>query len=264
MLSYVAMGLRAIKSAIPKRIKKAIKSGFGFARNFDHASQLEIGQFGKFSVAYRVGTADEAVLSDSFDSDIFFRGLPEYRPEENHIIVDVGAHIGTFSMLAASHVPRGRVYAIEACKNTFNYLWVNVAINKLCNLDTSHLALSGHQGVTTLYYDEGNWGHSIVKKFSSKGESVATDTLDNFVRQKRITRCHLIKFNCEGAEFPILLASSPETLARFELMLILYHCDLATGHTYKELVNLLETNGFKTDVRNQAEQRGWIVARRLR
>jgi len=91
---------------------------------------------------------------------------------------------------------------------------------------------------------------------------VTTDTLANFMERNGITECHFAKFNCEGAEFPILLASPRATLTRFETMLVLYHCDLATGHNHNELVQHLKASGFETTVRNQSEQRGWIIATR--
>lgn len=250
-----------VKSLVPKPIKRAIKSRFGF-QSSDGSSQLKIDRFGPFDMAYRVGTVDEAVLTDSFENDIFFRGVPEYRPLATDIILDVGAHIGTFAVLAAAQAPQGKVYAVEACKDTFNYLRINVALNGLTNVQTSHLALSDREGKTTLHYDDGNWGHSIVKKLSRHGEIVTTDTLANFMHQNGIEKCDFAKFNCEGAEFPILLASSPETIARFKMMLVLYHCDLATGHSYQELLRHFDVSGFDTTLRNQSDQRGWIIATR--
>jgi FkbM family methyltransferase len=54
--------------------------------------------------------------------------------------------------LAASKVPHGTVYAIEACEDTFNFLRINTALNGIRNLSTYHLALSDSQGACTLHY----------------------------------------------------------------------------------------------------------------
>ena len=224
--------------------------------------RLEIGRFGRFEVAYRKGTADEEVIGHSFDRDIFFVGAPEYRPEPNHVILDVGAHIGTFSLLAASRVPQGKIYAVEASHETFNYLWVNIALNRAANIDASHLALSDKKGTAVLHYDEGNWGHTIMKALSPHGEEVATDSLASFMQAKGIERLDFIKFNCEGAEFPILLAAPPEVLQRIRMMLVLYHCDLVDKSSLEALLARLHESGFKTSLRNQDANRGWIVADR--
>jgi FkbM family methyltransferase len=226
----------------------------------DRGSRLKIRSFGKFQVAYREKTADEAVLGHSFDHDIFFTGVPDYQPAETDVILDVGAHIGTFAMLAASRVSRGAVYAIEACEDTFNYLRINAALNRLENLSTFHLALSDRRGTCLLYYDYGNWGHSMVNQLSNRSEAVECCTLQQFFDENHIGTCSFIKFNCEGAEFPILLSSPTSLLRRVGKMLVLYHCDLWTKNTPEELLTHLGASGFKCTVTNRTEKRGWIIA----
>jgi hypothetical protein len=75
-----------------------------------------------------------------------------------------------------------------------------------------------------------------------------------------IERDTFIKFNCEGAEFPIILKSSSECLQRFDYQLILYHCDLWKKNTEIDLIKHLESSGFNCDIRNRSKYRGWIVA----
>lgn len=163
-------------------------------------------------------------------------------------------------MLAASKAPRGAVYAIEACGDTFNYLRINAALNRLENLSTFHLALSDRPGKCTLYYDCGNWGHSIVSQLSNRSEVVECCTLQQFFDDNHIGKCSFIKFNCEGAEFPILLSSPANLLARVEKMLVLYHSDLWTNNSPEELLSHLEAGGFDCIVTNRTEKRGWIIA----
>jgi hypothetical protein len=142
---------------------------------------LDISSFGGFEIAYRRATTDEDVISQSLDHDIYFAGVPVYRPAKDHVIIDAVAHIGTFSLLAASKVPKGHVYAIEASRETFNLLRINVALNQAFNIDLSHLALSDKPGTSTLYHDTGHWGHTTVKPIGGYGEIVATDSLANFL-----------------------------------------------------------------------------------
>jgi FkbM family methyltransferase len=225
------------------------------------SSILKIASFGGFAVAYRQGTADESVLEESFDQDIFFSGVPEYQPRDTDVVIDVGAHIGAFALLAASKVPHGTVYAIEACEDTFNFLRINTALNGIRNLSTYHLALSDRRGTCTLYYGgTGNWSYSVVHQWSDRGEEVKCCTLQQFFEETGIRRCNFIKFNCEGAEFPILLASPADLLRRVQMMLVLYHCDLWTTNPLDDLISHLEASGFECKIRYQTESRGWIVA----
>ena len=70
------------------------------------------------------------------------------------------------------------------------------------------------------------------------------------------------KFNCEGAEFPILMSADQLTLSKFDKMLVLYHCDLVSGASERVLHEKLQHCGFRTSTRNQTEDRGWMIATR--
>ena len=224
--------------------------------------QLEIGKFGDFEIAYRAGTADEKVIQQAIEENLFFKGIPECRPASNHVVVDIGAHIGMFSLQAAQKSPQGRVFAIECSRESFNYLRLNVALNKMSNIEVSRLALSDTTGEIRLFHADGNWGHSIMKPLSSSGESVPADTLVNFFQTKQIDHCDLIKFNCEGAEFPILMSSPVELLRRVDLLLIQYHTELRGVYTVEQLARHLESAGFKTREHLTFGHGGWMVAYR--
>jgi FkbM family methyltransferase len=227
-------------------------------------TSLEIGTFDGFEVAYRDNSTDVKVIKNSFtnEDESYFLQVPEYHPAPDHVIIDVGAHIGTFALVSSKRVPDGKIYAIEACKESYNLIRINVALNKLNNIDATHLALSDHRGTCTLFYDAGNWGHSIMVRLSSRGEQVATDTLVAFMDAKGIAHCDYLKFNCEGAEFPILLSSSEQVLRRIDTIVIQFHGDLSKGHSEAELHAHLQRCGFETTVRKRTPERGWMIATR--
>ena len=243
-------------------LRKRFRNSWSAFHSGELIYRMEIKRIGNFDVAYRSGTADESVIDHSFDKDIFFTGVPEYIPGTNDVIIDVGAHIGTFSMLAAQKSPKGQIYAIEASLETFNYLRANVALNKLAHVSPFYLALSDRKGTVHLHHDRGNWGHSIMKELSNRREEVPCYTLENFMTTNRIESCHYVKFNCEGAEFPILMSTPNRILQRIRMMLVLYHEDLAEGYTLKGLQSKLEDAGFTTELRNPRRTRGWLIARR--
>lgn len=222
-----------------------------------------IGTFDGFDVAYRTGTADESVLEHSFEKDIFYAGM-SYRPATDHTIIDVGAHIGSFALMSARHASAGRVLAVEASQESFNYLKINAALNGFSHLTPVHAALTDKRGTTRLFHDRKNWGHSVMAPLSTQGEEVATLSLADLMADHRLDRVDLIKFNCEGAELPILMASDRALLARVERMLILFHMDLATGYSRDALEAHLMAAGFSLTV-SQVElggQRGWLWAAR--
>jgi FkbM family methyltransferase len=249
--------LKAAIQPIHNWIQRIIKRG-----QFDASSGLGIQSLGRFQVAYRKGTADERVLGHSFDHDIFFSGVPEYESANDHVIIDVGAHIGTFSLLASSRVSLGKVFAIEASEDSFNLLRINVALNTATNVSVHHLALSDRRGKCTLYHDAGTWGHTVVKPLSAEGETVECCTLSDFLESNGIDRCHFMRLNCEGAEFPILLSTPSSVLQRCQIILVLYHCDLWRSNTEADLLSYFQSSGFNTALRNRSGKRGWIIATR--
>jgi FkbM family methyltransferase len=282
------MGLKSIvKRILPENIKAVIRpfykmlckafSSRNVTQKVTDSSQAErdrpsevqpviaIRKYGEFEVVFRRKTADEDVIAHSFDNDIFFTGVPEYQPKEGHVIIDMGAHIGTFSLLASSNVgTTGKVFAVEASNETFALLRINVALNKCDNISVHKLAMSNNNGICNLYHDleEGNWGHSTVKELSTTVERVQSCSLSTFMRENDISECHFIKFNIEGAEFPVILSTPSDILQRFGIMLVLYHCDLWSNNTEQDLISHLESSGFNCVIRNKTEKRGWIVATR--
>ena len=249
----------AISPFIPFRVKRMLLATVFF----DRPSKLALRSYGSFEMAFRKGTADEAVLKRSFEHDELLAAVPEYVPSVYDTIIDVGAHVGGFALLAASKVPQGRVFAIEASADTFDFLRINVALNRAANISTHHLALLDRRGTCTLHHDWGNWGHSAVKRLSYRSEEVSCCTLAGFMDEQHIAHCDFIKLNCEGAEFPILLSSSVATLQKFSRMLVLYHGDLWSKQTESDLIRHLTDCGFRCDVRNKTEKRGWIFAQRV-
>lgn len=254
-IKNILLKTKAIIRPYYKRTRRIFKK-----KPSDKSSILAIGSFGGFDIAYRKGTADEAVIRDSIVNDIFFTRVPEYKPVDGHVIVDIGAHIGTFSLLASSKVGLGKVYAIEAGEDSCNFLRINIALNHCTNISVHHLAIADKEGTCTLYHAPGNWGHSIVKKLSRFSETVRSCTLSAFFESNRITECNFMKLNCEGSEFPILLNTPIDILKRIGTILVLYHCDLWTANTHVDLISHLESSGFNCVIRNQSEKRGWIIA----
>jgi FkbM family methyltransferase len=254
--------VRVLWKLLPEFLKKKVRAAYKAV--VPNESQLQLQQFGEFELAVRNGTVDARVARETFVSDIYLPNLPEYEPREDHVIIDVGAHLGAFALKAGRVASRGRVFAIEACRETYCLLRINKALNGADNVVDVYAALAGESGQATLYHSRENWGHSTVtERGTAHTETVKALSLRDFLEQYGIDRCDFIKFNCEGGEFPILLGSTPETLKKFGVMLVLYHGDLYHGgETEHELAAHLQKAGFRTQFRNQEGQRGWIVATR--
>jgi FkbM family methyltransferase len=261
-----------VKSLLPASVLRMVQQTRWQARRVGHrlryvasgrrTAGIGIGSFGGNRIAYRIHSVDTEVLGHSFEHDIFFAEVPDLRLEPDAIILDVGAHIGTFTVLAAAKVPRGRVFAVEASRDTFELLSLNVELSGRTNITAEHLALSDTTGTVTLHHDpEGNYGHSITRALSGSSETVTAATLTGYLAQRDVAAVALAKFNCEGAEFPILLSTPCATLRRLHTLIVLYHSDLA-NLPVSALTQHFEACGFQTRLTNTTADRGWIIATR--
>ena len=225
---------------------------------------IDVKSFPGFKISYRKGTEDEVVLKETFDDNIFYRDLPYVKFNHQPVIVDIGAHIGTFAIQTASKYPNALVYAFEASEETFSLLDRNIRENALAGRVTAiNKAVSSKDGQVTLYHNlvEGNWGHTIAKDISNSSETVASTTLSSFMSDTGLESIDLIKFNCEGAEFEIIYHTGPALLARIKCAIVLYHCDLVPeNYKVDGLVRLLNTAGHHCFLLHQRQDRGWIIS----
>ncbi len=258
-------GIKKIVSRVlPDNIKAIITPTYGKVvwkfRRLVLPTTLQIESVGGYEIAYRKGTTDQTALVYCSIDDPFFSRVPEYQLDEDHVIIDIGAYIGTFSLVAASKVKHGKVYAIEANQEAFNLLRINTALNNATNISLHHLAIGDRTGTCKLYYYKEYLGHSTVNVRSRHYEVVNSCTLADFMERNNITKCHFTKINCEGAEFPIVLNTPASVLRRFGVILVLYHCDLWPSNNETDLESHLQAADFNTRVIRETKKRGYIVA----
>lgn len=137
--------------------------------------------------------------------------------------LDIGAHVGYFSVLAARLVgPRGLVLAFEPDPRNFELLLANVWRNGLANVVCFPWAVGAASSFASLYLSETNTGdHRIVPAAEERPRitvrSVALDSLD-VVRSP----VQMIKLDTQGTEhlavrgMERLLAASPRVVLTVE------------------------------------------------
>jgi FkbM family methyltransferase len=150
------------------------------------------------------------------DADIFHEvviantyGLPDaFKGHE--VILDIGANIGAFTYAALIRGAK-EVHAFEPDKNNFEVAERNLR-------DYMNLAHLYHAAVWRSDRNEGTISYKGYERYTacghvndgSQGTLVRAEPLDQIIR--RITkngrrRIDLMKIDCEGAEYPILLTS---------------------------------------------------------
>jgi FkbM family methyltransferase len=130
-------------------------------------------------------------------------------------VVDVGAHVGFFTLLAARLVgSHGRVYAFEPDPSNYAMLEKNIALNSYGHVVTVQKAVASDSGEATLLLDpRGNDRNVLIDKSEGlsagrHGVEIETIGLDAFLEKAQLERVHLLKMDVEGAEYAAIQGMS--------------------------------------------------------
>lgn len=172
-------------------------------------------------------------------------------------VVDIGANIGLYSILAAKRVgDEGTVWAFEPSTETVHRLRKNLALNGCERVRLAQMGL-GDQPDTflTLKSDRG-FGDAYRYLLPTDGaasdgdgqtERVPVTTLDRWAAENGIGRIDFLKVDIEGGEYRMfrgaqdVLKSNPDMLILFES-----EADWCTraGCTQQDTFDLLAAHGF--------------------
>jgi FkbM family methyltransferase len=146
-----------------------------------------------------------------------------YTPEKGETVIDVGAGVGEEVLPLAQLVgDSGAVHAIEANPRTFRVLKELVAANKFSQVRVHQVAISNTVGFTQIE-DEVSYGvQNSIGVGSQNLVAVPCITLDEFIRQHKITCVDLLKVNIEGAE-QLLVQGFLESIPRVRHISISCH-----------------------------------------
>jgi len=120
---------------------------------------------------------------------------------ENDFFVDIGANIGTYTILASA-IKKAKTLSIEPVKSTFSCLQKNIKINNIeNNIKALNIGLGSKEGYCTFTTDRGPMNKVIGYCKKNKRKAIRVRKLDNLIR-KNIPR--IIKIDTEGFESEIL------------------------------------------------------------
>lgn len=144
---------------------------------------------------FRPGSKDPLVFNDIFRANHYY--LPE--DMSKMVFVDIGAHIGSASILAAS---RGaKVYSFEPTKESFDILKKNIGVNKY-DVSARNVGV-GRPGKRFLNLNKNqdcNSLHDLEDPENFIGtEEVEIISLEEAL--KNIPKIDIMKIDCEGAEW---------------------------------------------------------------
>ena len=179
-----------------------------------------------------------------------------FSPKEGDIVVDVGAHIGKYTIVASKIVgSKGKVIAIEAHPINYDTLKQNIVINKLSNVIALNYAVHSMKTTVKLYEPGQEAGFTIYNTImtdrtllnNQKYVEVKADTLDSLLLENGIKEVNWIKIDVEGAEYEVLKGATNIFSSSKDISLLIeIHNVGANNKTfYEPIILFLESKNYK-------------------
>ncbi len=174
-----------------------------------------------------IGMIDEQFIKEQYN----------WLDVKNKYAIDIGANIGDtaiyFALNGAKHV-----YSFEPYPYSYKIASKNINLNKLQNKITlNNDGCSGKQGNIHINNDYKNFGGTDLKEFDN-GNKIKLVTLKDIIDKFNIGYPAVLKVDCEGCEYDVLLKTKNSDLQKFKQIEIEYH------YRYLNLKKKLESAGF--------------------
>jgi len=195
---------------------------------------------------------DIVFFSELFNGNVYEEGLINNSvvPMLNNldgekVLLDIGAHIGSHSIVYSSRVANCKVLAFEAQRRIFELLDKNMKENNITNCVVNNNAVGHTVAQTTLsnmLYD----GYDCEIEYDTEkrlnyggiglgknGETVDMITVDSL----NLDRCDYMKMDVEGAEILVLMGAK-QTIEKFMPVIWFEKCDKTVSDEMKASLNI--------------------------
>ena len=206
------------------------------------------------------GVIDDIIVSEVIDKDTYeFLNWEATRPPK--FIVDIGAQIGSFSILAAMRFPSTTILSYEF--NIDNY---EHASKNCKNIDNIHIynraVIGGRKAVGAYIHPTNTGGHKPIFEGAECYISEENFPMDKFevdynykietinpleiIENNNIDFIDFLKMDCEGSEYQIIkFMNEKQLLGRIGSLAMELH-----GHEKDSFVGILKNNGFDVKTKN--------------
>lgn len=158
---------------------------------------------------------------DGISTKIFWKGLGGYEGKSEFLfyalakrsqnIIDIGANIGFYSLIAAAANRNSRVYSFEPAEDVYCRLLKHIEINGSRNITPEAMVVSNNSNPIKFYVPEGKGiglalAASTKKGWVTKTREVVMSSisLDEYKNRGGVGKIDLIKMDCEFHEKEVL------------------------------------------------------------
>jgi len=148
------------------------------------------------------------------------------------IILDIGAHIGTFALWCLKQNPNAKILSVEADPKTYKILEKNSCSQNKINWTCINRA-AWVDGSLLAFYDVGDaMSHRVSKEGSVKVKGI---TLKEIIKKINNIEIDILKIDIEGAEEKFI-CSNPEHLSKIKNLIIELHPQLCDVDSVRQAI----------------------------
>jgi len=174
--------------------------------------------------------------------------LETLRDEPIRTVLDVGANVGSWSLMAADLLPQATIYALEVVPDTAATLRDNAAGHD--RIKCFNLGLAEHTGTLALNYHPSASTHTTFTDYphSWTGKRIECPVMrgDDFLAQEGIDDVDFLKLDVEGAEH-LVLQGLENHLRRERVRFVQFEygrVNILTHFLLRDFYQLFESYGY--------------------
>ena len=201
IISKIRLFLWAIFASVPRTFRRRLSSLNRYVNYMENrlSNNVVINfRWGKF-----LCMDSESILILSYE---FERWMWDYlNLDKGAVFVDVGAHIGKYTVPVAKIVGRNSlVIACEPHPKNYQILMENIRLNDLKNVIALNIAAWKKESDIKLFIGDCCVHHSVKKNFGLGFVTVQARPLDCVLQELEVENVDFIKIDVEGAEVEVL------------------------------------------------------------
>ena len=192
----------------------------------------------EFYAVIRPYKEDPLIIHEIFEQKVY---ETFFSPAPGDTVIDIGAHIGLFTIRAAKMVGSRTRVAVEPHPENYKLLVTDVRLSDASNnVIPLKVALGDREGFTNLFLDSFS-GHSSMIVERRKYIKVPIITLDQLIMKLGIRRVDFVKIDVKGAEHHILKGAKNTLKSNNVRLAIEVHGEVVE----KKVTSLLEELRYK-------------------
>ena len=226
---------------------------YALKRPGSRAEELEIRLRG--GLVARVPGALMSAFDEVFLREVYGRALsPPLGPAP--VVIDIGANAGFFALQVFARYRDARVVALEPLPAHVALLRRQLELNPGLDFTVDPRAVCARAGTVEIRFDSRH-GLSVAASLFPRADAdgsltVEATTLVDLYATHGIGRCHLLKMDCEGAEYEILHHCPDDVFAATDRIVLEAHDWVRDYGTIHDLARLLQGKGYR--VRNHKDE----------